>query len=313
MPSHRFSQMSFQTVAVSGVRSNASDRRINALPSGLASPNALRRASPGRSRCDARASIVHLRACEVATAGFNGKRRACAMSKLWAACSELSVRGRLLVAATTAVGFGALKDGMTRRSVVGFRRIVLGSVQQTSPLFAYMAAKTSKPHRDSAASVVDPVGVDDLDRIDRRILKLLQDDGRMSVTEIARQVSLSVTPCLARVRRLEIAGFIRGYFAELDPERLGLGLQAFVTVNLDRTTPDVFDRFRLAMLRFDEVVECQMVGGGFDYLVKVRVRDMKAFRKFLGQCMTAESGVQQTHTYFVMEEIKSTHRLKVQA
>ncbi|HLS80170.1 MAG TPA: Lrp/AsnC ligand binding domain-containing protein, partial [Steroidobacter sp.] len=76
-------------------------------------------------------------------------------------------------------------------------------------------------------------------------------------------------------------------------------------------TPDKFERFKDAMNRFEEVTECHMVGGGFDYLVKVRVRDMAAFRRFLGECMTAERGVQQTHTYFVMEEIKSTHRLKL--
>lgn len=175
-----------------------------------------------------------------------------------------------------------------------------------------MAAKPSARSRDQGRATEDLAGIDDLDRIDRRILKILQDDGRIAVTDIARQVNLSITPCLARVRRLEAAGFIRGYFAQLDPDRLGLSLLAFVTVNLDRTTPDVFDRFAQAMHRFDEVMECQMVGGGFDYLVKVRVRDMKAFRNFLGQCMTAESGVQQTHTYFVMEEIKSTHRLKLQ-
>lgn len=122
---------------------------------------------------------------------------------------------------------------------------------------------------------------------------------------------MSITPCLARVRRLEGAGFIRGYYAHLDPERVGLGLQAYVTVSLDRTTPDMFERFREAIHGFDEIVECQMVGGGFDYLVKVRVRDMAAFRRFLGECMTAERGVRQTHTYFVMEDIKSTHRLKL--
>lgn len=176
-----------------------------------------------------------------------------------------------------------------------------------------MAAKHSGRDGNPPPSRENPVGIDDLDRIDRRILKILQEDGRAPVSEIARQVHLSVTPCLTRVRRLEATGFIRGYFADLDPDRLGLALQAFVTVHLDRTTPDVFERFSQAMHRFDEVIECQMVGGGFDYLVKVRVRDMRAFRKFLGQCMTAESGVQQTHTYFVMEEIKSTHRLKVQA
>lgn len=176
-----------------------------------------------------------------------------------------------------------------------------------------MAAKSSSHHRNPRQPTEHVVGIDDLDRIDRRILRILQEDGRASVSDIAREVHLSVTPCLARVRRLEAAGFIRGYFAQLDPERLGLGLQAYVTVSLDRTTADVFERFSQAMHRFDEVIECQMVGGGFDYLVKVRVRDMKMFRKFLGQCMTAECGVQQTHTYFVMEEIKSTHKLKLQA
>ena len=186
------------------------------------------------------------------------------------------------------------------------------SLQQTLSLLGHMAAKPSRRSRDAGRVTEEIIGIDDLDRIDRRILKILQDDGRVAVTDIARQVNLSVTPCLARVRRLEAAGFIRGYFAQLDPDRLGLSLQAFVTVNLDRTTPDVFDRFAQAMHRFDEVIECQMVGGGFDYLVKVRVRDMKAFRSFLGQCLTAECGVQQTHTYFVMEEIKSTHRLKLQ-
>ena len=185
--------------------------------------------------------------------------------------------------------------------------------QQTLTLFIHMAAKSSSRSRNSNGPTEDRVDIEALDRIDRRILKILQENGRAAVTDIARQVNLSITPCLARVRRLEAAGFIRGYFAQLDPDRLGLSLQAYVTVNLDRTTPDVFDRFAQAMHRFDEVIECQMVGGGFDYLVKVRVRDMKMFRKFLGQCMTAESGVQQTHTYFVMEEIKSTHRLKLQA
>ncbi|MDY0067629.1 MAG: Lrp/AsnC ligand binding domain-containing protein [Steroidobacteraceae bacterium] len=176
-----------------------------------------------------------------------------------------------------------------------------------------MAAKLPRrgPAGGSPAETSATPSLRDLDRTDRRILKILQEDGRATVSQIAREVNLSITPCLSRVRRLEAAGFIRGYFAHLDPERLGLGLQAYVTVNLDRTTPDKFERFKDAMNRFEEVTECHMVGGGFDYLVKVRVRDMAAFRRFLGECMTAERGVQQTHTYFVMEEIKSTHRLKL--
>ena len=113
------------------------------------------------------------------------------------------------------------------------------------------------------------------------------------------------------MRRLESQGYISGYFAQLDPRRLGLTLLAYISVQLDRTTADVFERFAEAMLAFEEVSECHMVGGGFDYLVKVRVRDMSAFRRFLGDRMAAVRGVQQTHTYFVMEEVKSTHLLVV--
>jgi len=133
----------------------------------------------------------------------------------------------------------------------------------------------------------------------------------MTVSDLAAIVHLSVSPCFARVRRLEAAGYIHGYFAHLDPQRLGLGLLAYVAVQLDRTTPDAFERFARSIVVFDEVLECHMVGGGFDYLVKVRVKDMAAFRRFLGERMGGVRGVQQTHTYFVMEEIKSTHQLSV--
>ena len=150
-----------------------------------------------------------------------------------------------------------------------------------------------------------------LDRTDRRLLELLQRDGRLPVAELARQVHLSPTPCLERVRRLERDGYITGYAAHLNPQRLGAALLAFVEVSLDRTTPDVFTQFREAMLLIDEVQECHMVAGGFDYLVKVRVRDMEAYRRFLGERLANLKGVQQTHTYVVMEEVKSTHLLPV--
>jgi Lrp/AsnC family leucine-responsive transcriptional regulator len=161
------------------------------------------------------------------------------------------------------------------------------------------------PERDSAATPRT------LDRIDRRLLALLQQDGRTPVSQLAREVHLTVTPTLERVRRLEAAGYIEGYFARLNPARLGLGLLAYVEVSLDRTTPDAFERFREVMLAHDEVMECHMVAGGFDYLLKVRVTDMESYRRFLGDRIAAVRGVQQTHTYFVMEEVKSTHRLVV--
>ena len=150
-----------------------------------------------------------------------------------------------------------------------------------------------------------------LDRIDRRLLACLQQNGRVSISQMARDVHLSVTPTLERVRRLEASGLIEGYFARLSPRRLGLGLLAYVEVLLDRTTPDAFDRFKLSMLAHDEVQECHMVAGGFDYLLKVRVTDMEAYRRFLGDRIATIRGVQQTHTYFVMEEVKSTHTLVI--
>ena len=100
--------------------------------------------------------------------------------------------------------------------------------------------------------------------------------------------------------------------ANLSARRLGLGLLAYVEVQLDRTTPDAFERFKSAMLAHEEVMDCHMVAGGFDYLLKVRVRNMEAYRRFLESVGTVR-GVQQTHTYFVMEEVKSTHALPLPA
>jgi Lrp/AsnC family transcriptional regulator, leucine-responsive regulatory protein len=150
-----------------------------------------------------------------------------------------------------------------------------------------------------------------LDRVDRKLLARLQQDGRAPVSQLARDVSLTVTPVLERVRRLEAAGYIDGYFARLNARKLGLGLLAYVEVTLDRTTPDAFERFKQVMLAHDEVMECHMVAGGFDYLLKVRVIDMESYRRFLGDRIAGVRGVQQTHTYFVMEEVKSTHVIVV--
>src|SRR5579872_2215907 len=150
-----------------------------------------------------------------------------------------------------------------------------------------------------------------LDRIDHKLLIRLQQDGRVPISRLAREVNLTVTPTLERVRRLEAGGYIDGYFARLSPRKLGLGLLAYVEVSLDRTTPDAFERFKQVVLAHEEVMECHMVAGGFDYLLKVRVTDMESYRRFLGDRIASVRGVQQTHTYFVMEEVKSTHRIAV--
>jgi Lrp/AsnC family transcriptional regulator, leucine-responsive regulatory protein len=150
-----------------------------------------------------------------------------------------------------------------------------------------------------------------MDDADLRILRVLQADGRITNADLAQRVGLSPAACHERVRRLKDRGVIRGYAALLDPVQLDRPLLIFVEVYLDRSTPDVFDAFAHAVRRTPEVLECHMVAGGFDYLIKARVRDMDAYRAFLGDVLTRMPGIRQTHTYAVMEEIKATVALPI--
>ncbi len=149
----------------------------------------------------------------------------------------------------------------------------------------------------------------ELDAADRRLLAVLQDDGRISVVDLADKIGLSPTATTERVKRLTREGYILGYGARLNPEKLQRAFLVFVEVKLERTTLDVFEQFAKAIVRAPEVLECHMVAGGFDYLVKTRVADMNAYRDFLGDVLWALPGVRETHTYAVMEEIKSTTAL----
>lgn len=151
----------------------------------------------------------------------------------------------------------------------------------------------------------------DIDKIDRRILAVLQADGRIANVELAEKVGLSPTSIGERLKRLQRDGYIEGYGARLNPEMLGLGLLVFVEVLLDKTTPDVFERFARAVRLAPEVLECHMVAGGFDYLVKARVADMSAYRRFLGERLLALPGVRESRTYAVMEEVKRDAPLPV--
>ncbi len=151
--------------------------------------------------------------------------------------------------------------------------------------------------------------LEDLDRTDRRILQQLQDDGRISNLKLAEAVALSPTAVLARVQRLTREGYILGYEARLNPTLLGAGMLVFVEVLLDRTTPNVFDEFRAAVQVHPEILECHMVAGGFDYLVKTRVSDMEAYRNFAGKVLWQLPGVRETRTYAVMEEVKNSTKL----
>jgi Lrp/AsnC family leucine-responsive transcriptional regulator len=151
----------------------------------------------------------------------------------------------------------------------------------------------------------------DIDRTDRRILALLQVDGRIATVELADRIGLSPTSTGERLKRLQREGYIAGFRAQLDPHRLGLGLLVFVEVSLDKTTPDVFEKFASEVRRAPEVLECHMVAGGFDYLVKTRVADMASYRRFLGEVLLALPGVKETRTYAVMEEVKADGVLPV--
>jgi len=149
----------------------------------------------------------------------------------------------------------------------------------------------------------------ELDRIDRKILAILQEDGRISNLKLAESVALSPTAVLARVQRLTRENYIVGYEARLNPLKLGAGTLVFVEVLLDRTTPNVFEQFKAAVQVRPEIMECHMVAGGFDYLLKTRTADMNAYREFAGAVLWQLPGVRETRTYAVMEEVKHSTRL----
>jgi Lrp/AsnC family leucine-responsive transcriptional regulator len=150
-----------------------------------------------------------------------------------------------------------------------------------------------------------------LDETDRRILRVVQVDGRITNAELAKRCHLSPAACFERVRRLRERGVIQGYVALLDPASVDRALLIFVEVLLDRTTSDVFDAFARAVRQSPEILECHMVAGGFDYLIKARVRDMEAYRAFLGDILVRMPGVRETRTYAVLEEVKHTVVLPV--
>ncbi|MBW4048373.1 MAG: winged helix-turn-helix transcriptional regulator [Proteobacteria bacterium] len=145
-----------------------------------------------------------------------------------------------------------------------------------------------------------------LDRIDRKILDVLQRDGRISMTDLASQVGLSASPCTERVKRMERSGVIAGYHARVTPEALGKTLLVFVEIKLSAKSGDVFETIRRELLHMPEVMECHLVSGGFDYLVKFRMRGMKEYRHLLGDILKRLPVSAESHSYVVMEEIKET-------
>jgi Lrp/AsnC family leucine-responsive transcriptional regulator len=142
-----------------------------------------------------------------------------------------------------------------------------------------------------------------LDQIDRKIIAQLRADGRMTVTELASRIGLSKTPCQIRLKRLIDEGFIRGFRAIIDPAKLGIGHIAFAEVKLSDTREGALEDFRLAVLRIPEIEECHMIASSFDYLLKVRTRDIRAYRQVLGEKISSLPHVSSTSTFVVMEAI----------
>ncbi len=151
----------------------------------------------------------------------------------------------------------------------------------------------------------------ELDRIDRQILRELQAEGRLPLTELGERVGLSTTPCTERVRRLEQEGVIMGYSARLNPLHLEAGLLVFVELNLSYKSADVFEEFRRAVLKLPHVLECHLVSGDFDYLIKARINEMTSYRKLLGDILLTLPHVRESKSYIVMEEVKESLQLPV--
>jgi DNA-binding Lrp family transcriptional regulator len=143
-----------------------------------------------------------------------------------------------------------------------------------------------------------------LDAIDRRILQELQEEARITQAELAKRVALSPSPCLRRVRDLEAQGVIRRYVALLDPAALGLGVSVFVQVRLERQVEDALERFEAVILGRPEVLECYLMTGDADYLLRVVVADIPAYERFLKDHLTRIPGVSSIRSSFALNQVK---------
>ncbi|HBX38133.1 Lrp/AsnC ligand binding domain-containing protein [Pseudohongiella sp. SYSU M77423] len=146
----------------------------------------------------------------------------------------------------------------------------------------------------------------ELDKIDRQILRILQKEARISFVELGERVGLSTSPCMERVKRLEREKFILSYGARLNPHKLHASLLVFVEISLTSKSASIFDDFRKAATKLPHVMECHLVSGDFDYLVKARISEMASYRQLLGDILLKLPGVRESKSYIVMEEIKET-------
>ncbi|GAB0114223.1 transcriptional regulator [Acidisoma sp. C75] len=148
-----------------------------------------------------------------------------------------------------------------------------------------------------------------LDEIDRRIIAAVQADGRMTVNEIAARCGLSASPCARRVRMLEGAGVIKGYTAVIDQKKVGLPISAFASIKLERQREEDLDRFAAAVARWPEVVDCYLMTGQRDYLMRIVVQDLEAYERFLKDKLTRLDGVASIETSFALGQVKRSEVL----
>ncbi len=151
---------------------------------------------------------------------------------------------------------------------------------------------------------MNPVQSSQLDLFDRKILNVLRREGRLPVTELAKRVGLSKTPCQTRMKRLQDEGYILGFRAVLDPARLGLEHVAFVEVKLTDTRERALTEFNEAIRAIPEIEQCHMIAGAFDYLLKVRTKDMRSYRRVLGETVSGLPHVGNTSTHVSMQAVK---------
>ena len=150
-----------------------------------------------------------------------------------------------------------------------------------------------------------------LDRIDQQILDILQHDGRIAISELASRVNLSTTPCSERVKRLERDGIIMGYYARLNPQLVDRNLLVFLEIKLSAKSGDVFDQVARDLVEIPEVLECHLISGEFDYLVKASLKEMSAYRRLLGDLLKKLPSSASEHSYIVMEEVKESFYLDI--
>ena len=146
--------------------------------------------------------------------------------------------------------------------------------------------------------------VEQIDRIDRKIISVLSTEGRITITDLSKRVGLSKSPCQMRVKRLEELGIITGYRALFDPVKLGLDHIAFVEVKLEDTREAALQKFNAAVLQVPEIEQCHMIAGSYDYLLKVRTQNISDYRQVLGEAISALPFVSNTSTFVAMETVK---------